>query len=134
MTGQHGGVSTELAVLTPVLMVLLLFVVYGGRLAQAQHDVAQATAEAARQATMQRSGSVDAAARAVVVDNLDAAGVSCVGLRTAVRGDPRPGGSIDVTATCTVDLHGVATLGLPAHATVTASATQVVDAYRSDRP
>jgi Flp pilus assembly protein TadG len=130
MTHEQGGVAAEVAVLTPVLMLLLLLVVFGGRLGQAEQDVTHATAEAARVASQGR-GSVAAPARLTVLTNLAAAGVECRSLRVTVDGDPpRAGASVRVTTHCEVDLTDVAGLGLPRQRTVQASAVEVVDTYR----
>ena len=132
MTREQGGVAAEVAVLTPALMLLLMLVVFGGRLGQAEQDVAQATAEAARVASQGR-GSVATTARLTVMSNLTAAGVECRSVRVTVDGDPpRAGGSVRVTTDCVVDLTDVAGLGLPRQRTVQASAVEVIDTYRGD--
>jgi Flp pilus assembly protein TadG len=127
---ERGGVATELAVVTPALVVLVLFVVFAGRIAQAHHDVMQAAAEGARDASLTRTGDADATVRATVERNLAAAGVGCRDLAVVVTGGP----SVRVDVRCDVDLTGVATLGLPGHRTVTASADEVVDVYRGATP
>lgn len=128
-----GAVATELAVITPALVLLLLFVVFAGRLGQAQQDVTQAVAEGARVAAIERAGDVDGTVRRTIESNLAAAGVTCRSLDVTTTGNPpRPGATVGVTARCEVDLTGVATLGLPRHRVVAASATEVVDRYRGD--
>jgi Flp pilus assembly protein TadG len=130
MKREQGGVTAEVAVLTPALVLLLLLVVYGGRLGQAEHDVTHATAEAARVASLGR-GNVTALARQTVTTNLTAAGVECRSLRVTVDGDPpRAGASVRVTTRCDVDMTNVAGLGLPRRRTVQASAVEVVDTFR----
>lgn len=126
-----GGTSTELVILTPVLVLLLLFVVLAGRLGQATQDVTQAAAEAARTATLVRGPDVAAVARATVEDNLTAAGVSCRQLAVTVDlDDLRPAGAVRVDVRCDVELDGVATLGLASGRSVSASAAEVIDTYR----
>lgn len=128
-----GAVATELAVVTPALVVLLLFVVFTGRLGQAQQDITQAAAEGARIAAIERGSDVVGQTRQAVSANLSAAGVRCRSLDVTVQSvPPRPGATVDVTARCEVDLTGVATFGLPRHRMVVASATEVVDTYRGD--
>jgi Flp pilus assembly protein TadG len=130
LTRQEGGVTSEVAVLTPVLVLLLGLVLFGGRLGQAEQDVTQATAEAARVASQER-GDVAALARRTVETNLTASGVACRALRVTVIGDPpRAGTTVRVTTRCEVDLTDVASLGLPHSRTVHASAVEVVDTYR----
>lgn len=131
MSGAHGGVSAELAILTPVLMLLCLFVVLTGRLGQAQQDVTQAAAEAARAASLARVGDVAAVARATAARNLDASGVRCQAFDVATDlSDHRPGGSVAVDVRCDVDLHGVAGLGLPRSGLISSRAVEVIDTYR----
>jgi Flp pilus assembly protein TadG len=130
MTTDHGGVAAELAVLTPVLVLCMLFVVFAGRLGQAKQDVTQAAAEAARSASLGR-GAQMAGLTAIVSSNLRASGVDCRRLDVDTSGsERRPGGSVRVRVRCEVDLHGVAGLGLPRDRVVEAHAVEVVDTYR----
>lgn len=132
MTDERGGVTTELAVLTPVLVLLMLFVVLSGRLGQADQDVTQAAAEAARVVSLTR-GSVDRAALAArtAAGNLAASGVRCGDLDVATdTGDLRPGGSVRVDVRCDVDLRGLSALGVADGRVVTATAVEVIDTYR----
>lgn len=130
---DRGAVATELAVLAPALVLVLLFVVFAGRLGQAQQDVTQATAEGARVAALERGGDVTTLARRTVAANLAAAGVACAALRVNVTGiPPQPGAAVTVTTRCEVDMTGVAALGLPRHRAVHGRATEVVDTYRGD--
>lgn len=125
-SGDRGGMAAELAVLTPALVVLLLFVVFAGRLGQARHDVVQAAAEGARVGSLVRGDDIGATTRTTVERNLAASGVDCGGLTVSVTG----GATVQVDVRCDVDLTGVASLGLPRHRAVTASAVEVVDVYR----
>lgn len=130
MSRDAGGMAAELAVLAPVLVLCMLFVVFAGRLGQAQQDVAQAAAEAARAASLERGPQL-VGVTGHVRRNLTAAGVAC---RTLVvdtsSSDWRPGGRVQVDVRCDVDLSGVAGLGLPGRRSVEAQAVEVVDTYR----
>lgn len=131
MTGDGGSASTELVVLTPVLVLLMLFVVLAGRLGQATQDVTQAAAEAARAASIVRGLDASGIARATAEDNLAAAGVRCRDLAVAIDGaNQRPGGTVRVDLRCDVELSGVAALGLVPQRSVSASAVEVIDTYR----
>ncbi len=131
MTCERGGVTTELAVLTPALVVLMLFVVFAGRAGQAAQDVTQAAAEAARVASLARDTEISSLAHATAEHNLTAAGVRCRQLDVdADSSDLRPGGAVRVDVTCELDMAGVAGLGLPRRQVVSASAVEVVDRYR----
>ena len=109
-----GGVTAEVAVLAPMLLLCMLFVVLAGRVGQAEQDVTQAAAEAARVASMSRGVDAAAAARLSARSNLTAAGTACRSLHVDVTGDvTRPGGTVGVSVTCAVDLRSVTAPGLP---------------------
>ncbi len=130
MRHDDGAMSAELAVLAPALVVCLLFVVFAGRVGQAQQDVAQAAAEAARAASLARGPQLIAVTD-LVRRNLTAAGVTCRELAVDTSSsDWRPGGSVRIDVRCDVDLSGVAGLGLPAQRTVRGHAVEVVDTFR----
>lgn len=129
---EHGSAAVELVLLTPALVVLLLFVVLTGRLGQARHDVVQAAGEAARAASLHADpASAAAAARDAAHANLNAAGVRCaaVTVNTDVGG-LAPGGSVTVSVACTAALADVAVAGMPGSRTLHAQAVEVVDTYR----
>jgi Flp pilus assembly protein TadG len=127
---EAGGVTTELVIVVPGLMLFLLLVAFGGRLGQAEQDVTQATAEAARAASLAR-GDATTLVRRTVEANLAAAGVRCAALHVRVEGDPpTAGATVRVRTRCDVDMTGVAGLGLPRRRTVRAVAVEVVDTYR----
>jgi Flp pilus assembly protein TadG len=131
VTADGGGVSTELVILTPALVVLMLFVVLAGRLGQATQDVTQAAAEAARAASLVRGAETATVARRTAEDNLTAAGVTCGRLVvTTDTADQRPGGAVRVDVRCEVELAGVAAFGLSPQRFVSAAAVEVIDTYR----
>lgn len=130
---ETGAVATELAVLTPVLVLMMLFVVFAGRLGQAEQDLTHAVAEAARVAAIERGGDVASRTRLTVTRNLAASGVDCRSLEIFLDGQPpRAGATVGVTARCEVDMTGVAGLGLPRRRVLRATAVEVVDTYRGD--
>src|SRR5205814_8589000 len=76
--GDVGSSTVELAILTPLLVGLLLFVVFCGRLVSAQLDLDAAAHGAARAASISRTVSgADADARRTALDTLAARGVTC---------------------------------------------------------
>lgn len=130
MNDDRGGMTAELAVLTPLLVLCMLFVVVAGRVGQARQDVTQAAAEAARTASLAR-GTAALDVHDTVRRNLTAAGVDCRDLAVSTAGsDRRPGGHVLVDVRCEVDLTAVAGFGLPRHRVVTARAVEVIDTYR----
>lgn len=133
--GDPGSASLELVLITPALIVLLLFVVFVGRLEQARGDVDRAARDAARAASTARSSDEarsqgEAAARST----LQSGGVTCRALKVDVNVDDfAPGGSVAATVTCDVDLADVALLGVPGSRTLTAAFSEPVDVYRGTR-
>ncbi|MPZ28975.1 MAG: pilus assembly protein [Micromonosporaceae bacterium] len=130
---EDGSLSLELVLVTPALILLLLFVVFAGRLGSASADVAQATAQAARAASLQgQPGAAAAAADAAVADNLNASGVDCAALDVAVDTSAfAPGGTVTVRVRCSVALADIAG-ALPGTRALTAESVQVIDTYRGE--
>lgn len=129
---ERGSATLELVLVTPVLLLMLLFVVFLGRLGEARNDVDRAARDAARAASIARSaGEADLAGRDAARSTLAAGGVSCRRLDVAVDTSQfSAGGEVSTTVTCTVDLADVAALKVPGSETLTASFTEPVDAYR----
>lgn len=130
--GEHGSAVVELTILTPLFLVLLMFVVAAGRITQARSDVYASAADAARAASLRQfSPTAEADARATVARSLADRGVSCRMLSVGVHtGSFVAGGSVSVDVTCLVSLSGLGLLGLPGERNVTATATEVVDTFR----
>ncbi len=132
---EQGTVSTELAVLTPLLIGLMLFAVFGGRVAQAEADVAHAAHEAARAASLQADpAAAVAAAREMAAANIAEGGVACRRLEVTVDTALfAAGGQVAVTVSCQAAFADLAFLAVPGHRTFTATATEVIDTYRADQ-
>ncbi len=134
-TNERGAVATEFAVVMAVILLsFFALAIYGGRVVQAENDVQSAAHEAARAASLQGTpaGAV-AAAQQVVAANLERSGVACgpgptVGVDTSRFG---PGGQVTVTVTCSASFGDVGSLGVADAQAFTASATEVIDTYRS---
>jgi len=137
---EHGGFSTELALVMPVVLLgFVSLIMLSGRTVQAETEVLSAAQEAARAATFHNSF-VDAANKAEVTAtaNLQTAGLSCaaggpeVNTTTSAGAiNLEPGVTVTVTVTCTANLRDVAHLGVGQTQTFTATAHEVVDTYRS---
>ena len=122
----------ELVLITPALIVLMLFVVFVGRIAQARADVDRAARDAARAASIARTsiGAVDGADLAARA-TLDEGGVSCRSLVVGVDTTSfAAGGTVRTTVACTVDLADVSLLSVPGSRTISASFTHPVDTFR----
>jgi Flp pilus assembly protein TadG len=127
-----GSVTTELVLITPILLVLLGFVMFAGRLGGVQQRVLSAADEGARAASLRgdpdagRSAAIDA-----VETNLGDAGVECLDLMVEVGTDDfARGGQVTVTVRCAVGLDDVVFAGLPGSRAYEASATEVIDLWR----
>ena len=140
MTGPRrsdgGSTTVELVLLAPVFLILLLFVVGVGRLADAHGQLVGAARDAARAASQTRDPAAAAsAAKAAAAADLAGDGITCA--RFAVSTDTskfRPGGVISVEVTCTTRLADVAMAGFPGHKTLGASATAPLETYRGTSP
>ena len=130
---ERGSVTTELVLLTPLLILLLLFVVALGRLSGARLDVDGAAAQAARAASIARDpATATAMATQTATAALGSAHVTCAQL--TVNTDTAqfaPGGSVAVTVTCHVALSDLTGLRLPASEPVSSTATAAIDVYRA---
>jgi Flp pilus assembly protein TadG len=134
--GDSGSVAVELTLLTPLLLLLLVFVVALGRLSEGRQQVDDAAAQAARAATVVASASnAQGAARQAASASLASDGVTCSHL--SVTTDTTsfvPGGVVRVQVSCTVSLSDLSLLHLPGAETITGVATSPVDRFRSVSP
>lgn len=134
MTSERGSAPVELALLTPMMVLLLLFVVFVGRLVTSEQDVAAAARDGARAASLRGTSTAAVAdARSTVAAALATRDLSCNDLDIEVDTTQlRPGGSVAVVVRCTLSLADVAGLGVPGSRLVTARSAEVVDRYRGD--
>ena len=131
---QRGAVSTELAVLTPLLIAFMLLVVYAGRVAQSEGDVAHAAHEAARAASLVATPTAaTATATETVAANIAAGAVACQNLTVAVDTSGfTAGGQVAVTVTCEATFADIAMLAVPGTRIFAATAVEVIDTYRAN--
>lgn len=131
--GEAGSTAVELTLLTPVLLVVLLFVVGLGRMAHARQQVESIAADAARAASLERDPARTAQrGREAAAASRDHAGLSCRIMDVDVDlTDYRPGGAVTVTVTCTADLADVAISGLPGARRFTARSVVPIESRRS---
>jgi len=130
---ERGSAATELVLLTPVLIVMLCFVVALGRIASSRSEVDAAARDAARAASDARS-----IAAAVVDSDTAARGdlregdVTCRSLSIVLDTDNfRAGGTVTATVLCTVALRDLVGLAIPTSRTITAHFTEPIDVYRA---
>ena len=130
--GERGSAAIELALITPVLLTLLLFVVSLGRVASAHSDVDAAARDAARAAASARSipqaqSLGDTAARAALTEG----GVTCRSMSVEVDTSAfHAGGTVRATVSCTVELATLTGVVLPGSRTVTSSFLAPLDRFR----
>ena len=129
---EGASASTEMVLLTPVLLVLLAFVVFAGRTGGIQQQVLAAADEGARAASLRAAPDAGrAAADTAVESNLADAGVACRDLGVDVDTSAfRRGGHVTVAVRCEIGLDDLAFAGLPGVRTYRGSATEVIDLFR----
>lgn len=132
MHNQRGSAATELTLVTPLLLVFLLFVVAGGRFVGARLDVDNAAASAARAASIARdSNAATLDAQTSAQATLGAHGITCRSLDVNVDTVAfLPGGWVGVDVTCSIDISDLALLQFPGTQTVHSRFVAAIDAYR----
>lgn len=133
---DRGSSSVELAVLTPVVLLIVLLAVAAGRVSTAHQAVDHAATVAARDATLARTPAVAHSAATATANRLLAErDLTCTHIRLTVAtgdftGGPSMPGRVRVDVACELPLADLALPGLPGNATVTSSFTSVTDPYR----
>jgi Flp pilus assembly protein TadG len=129
---ERGSATAEMTLLTPLLIIVLLFIVFCGRLADSKLRLEDAAHQAARAASLARTvaGAQDDAqetAQAALAD----AGVACQRLAVTVEtAGLLPGSTVTVDIRCDVGLSDLALLDVPGSTTLSASYASPVDTYR----
>ncbi|WP_282794107.1 TadE family protein [Streptomyces sp. CC224B] len=126
-----GSATIELVLIIPVLVLMLWFLVFSGRMTDARLSVEDAAHQAARAASQQRTASAAAAhAHTTAASALSEAGLTCRPLTVDLNGSVQPGSTLSATVTCRVHLHDLALLGVPSSLTIEADFAAPVDTYR----
>jgi Flp pilus assembly protein TadG len=136
ITDERGSVTTELVIVTPLLLLLLLFVVALGRTAGSRIDINGAASEAARAASIARTPlAAQDDARQTASAALADQHVTCASLDvTTDITQFRPGGTVTVAIRCDVKLGDLTGLRFPATKALTATASAPIDWYRGAIP
>ncbi len=132
---HRGSSSVEAAIIVPVLLLFLLVIIAGARIALAQQAVAGAAAAGARAASLERTEIAGAAAaRDAVQIDLDGAGLTCTP-STTVTGQWHHGlgeaGVVGVSVTCRVRIADLMIPGLPGEIVITRTSESPIDRYRA---
>ena len=118
---ERGTMSIEMVVLVPVLLLITMVAVAGGRIVSAQGMVEAASRDAARAASMERSvGAASTAANASCSAGVDVGGF-------------RRGGAVTVSVSCRVKLSDLGLVFLPGTTVVKAESSAPVDQWRGTR-
>lgn len=135
--GDRGSITLELAILAPAVLALLGLVIVAGRIEIAGGAVEQASAAAAREASLARSPEAarQAATRAAM-DDLNGQDLRCTDLTVIVdtAGFNVPVGTpaqVSARVSCTVGLSDISVPGMPGTRTLTAETQSTLDRYRS---
>jgi Flp pilus assembly protein TadG len=133
---ERGSVTTELVIVTPLLLLFLLLVVALGRTAGSRIDIDGAASEAARAASIARTPlAAQDAARRTATTALADQDVTCANLDvTTNTAKFEPGGTVTVSVHCAVKLGDLTGLRLPSSKTLTATARAPIDRYRGVTP
>jgi Flp pilus assembly protein TadG len=129
---ERGSVAVELTLLTPLLLLLLLFVVALGRLAEARQEVDDAASQAARAATVAASvADANGTAQQAAAASLESDHITCSHLSVTTKlSSFVPAGNVQVEVSCAVSLSDLSLLRLPGTETVSGVATSPVDQFR----
>jgi len=132
MKTQPGSVTVELVILTPVLMVLIMFGVYAGRSSEALIQVRHAADQAARAASKVSRSSATNTAAEVARKSLANSGRSCTDILVDTsllsRGDDL---TVRVSVGCTIETRELVLLGIRSRR-VNATSTEIIDRWRVD--
>lgn len=133
---ERGSVVVEALIVLPALALFLLLIVLGGRYALAQTAVQSAAADAARAASISRTGGeAHSNANARAHDTLTNQGVPCANtsVDVDVSGFKIPVGqpsSVSASVACQVSVAGLSGLPLPGSLRVEYTASSPLDVYR----
>lgn len=132
---ERGSSVVGLAILTPVMAMLLFFVVAAGRVGTMESKLTTAASGAARAATQHQSiSAAQAAATTTAEASLGQLDVGCQsGPQVYFQEmDLKPGGRVKVRVSCAVRLSDLTLLGIPGNLEMSAASVSVVDRYRSE--
>jgi Flp pilus assembly protein TadG len=132
MSDDRGAASAELALLTPLLVMIALLVLFAYRIVAADTAADAAAHAAARAATLERTTTAaQRAAEAAAADTVRTHDLACATHDLHLdTGGLTPSTTVTATFTCHADLADLTGLGLPGTRPLQGSATSVVDTYR----
>lgn len=131
MSRDRGSAATEMVLLTPLLIILLMFVVHAGRVGEGNNELRHAADQGARAASMVSGPRMTSVATQAVLDDLATSGWSCV--NPSVSADhwrTMQSSSVTVTVSCQTSNLGLSLLGAQ-NVTMRASSTEIIDRFRA---
>jgi Flp pilus assembly protein TadG len=116
-----------MVLLTPILIVMLMFVVHAGRAGQGMNQLKHAADQGARAASLVAQPRMSSVAQQAVIQDLSTSGLSCVNPQVATNYERSSlSSSVTVTVSCQTSNEGLSMLG--AHTVgMAASSTEVID-------
>jgi hypothetical protein len=132
---DRGAVTTELVLLTPLLLAFLCLVILTGRLVDARSDVVGAANDAARVASLQQTAAAaQTQGQLAATDSVSGERLNCVGgPQVEMDFDPafERGATVHVIVNCDVNTSDLASVGVPGIITIREEAWEPIDAHRS---
>jgi hypothetical protein len=140
---QRGSVSIEVAILTPVFVLLIALAAVAGRTTVAQNAIDVAAHDAARAASISRTAAAaDRNARAAVDESLGSQGLDCESLTVETDvadfatpvgppADPADPPVVSVRIACLLSFVDLPMPGVPDETLLSAAFTSPLDWYRS---
>jgi hypothetical protein len=132
-SGDEGSLALEFALIAPALFALLALVFAYGRVAQVNGTIEAGTRDAARSASMARSGDEALGAADAAVRDAVGTGTCDRTLDVRLEGGFEPGFPITVVARCTYTLADLGLPGAPGSVDVESRFTSPVDPNRGVR-
>jgi len=129
--GNVGSATVELVILTPVVMLFVLFVAAIGRFEIVRSQVTGVARDAAEAAAVAPDALAALQAASAAAPPVVVSGSACRHLIVDTDlGAFRPGGSVTVTVRCTVPFADLAVPGLPGSAPVSSTVVAPIDTFR----
>lgn len=127
---DRGSAVVELVLVAPVLMLILMFLVVVGRLAEARLQLSEATHSAARAASMAASPGQARNAASAVLEMMPASAACAHRDVTIDNSQFKAGGAVRVVVSCHIRLDDLASL-VPGTTTITESSVSPIDPFRA---
>lgn len=132
MISQRGSVTVELVLLTPLLMILVLFGIYAGRASESLIQVRNAADQAARAASKGSRSQMQSTAMQIAERALNISGTSCskTNIETTIISQGQDL-AVLVKVSCEIKSQDLSLLGTRPRV-VSASSVEVIDRWRVD--